>query len=96
MKKFLLACITALLLVSCFPDRSYETTITYKIYYPGNTVTRSYTHETSKDPTYILASDRGSNYLYFNYDDGGFAEGIKLENTSAPIEVVSFVKTKKK
>ena len=95
MKKFLLACITALLLVSCFPDRSYETTITYKVYYPGNTVTRSVTHATSKEPVYYLSSDRGSNYLYFKYDDGAFAEGEKLESTSAPIEVVSFTKRKK-
>lgn len=85
----------AIAAVSCVPDRSYETTITYKVYYPNNTVTRSYTHETSKDPTYLLGSDRGTNYLYFRYDDGGFAEAVKLENTTAPIEVVSFTKRKK-
>ena len=56
---------------------------------------RSYTHETSKDPTYLLGSDRGTNYLYFRYDDGGFAEAVKLENTTAPIEIVSFTKRKK-
>lgn len=95
MKKFIIVIILAIAAVSCVHDRSYETTITYKVYYPNNTVTRSYTHDTSEDPTYILGSDRGSNYLYFRYDDWGLTESIKLENTSAPIEVVSFVKRKK-
>lgn len=95
MKKFIIIIILAIAAVSCAHDRDYETTITYKVYYPNNAVTKSYTHDTSKDPTYLLGSDRGSNYLYFRYDAGGFAEAIKLENTSAPIEVISFVKRKK-
>ena len=95
MKKFIIACLASMAILSCSHNYEYETTITYKIYYPGHTVTRVYTHETTKNPTYLLASDRGSNWLTFNYDDGWFAECEKLEDTSAPIEVISFVKVKK-
>jgi hypothetical protein len=40
-----------------------------------------------------LISDRGSNSLHFSYNGVGW--GVLLEDTSAPIEVISFVKTKK-
>lgn len=94
MKKFIIIIILAIAAVSCAHDRDYETTITYKVYYPSNVVVRQYTESTTKNPTYILGSDRGSNYLFFNWNGTAY-RAIKLEDTSAPIEVISFVKRKK-
>ncbi len=92
MKKFIILIILLVIAAtSCKSD--YETTITYKIYYPNNTVIKHYTETTSKNPTYLLGSDRGSNYLYFSAT--GIGQTRKLEDTSAPIEVISFVKVKK-
>lgn len=95
MKKILVLLFAIVLCASCH-KYDYTTTITYRIYYPGNTVTKHYTHETTEHPSYFLGSDRGSNYLYFNkVGSWGSGYGLKIEDTSAPIEVVSFVKTKK-
>ena len=70
--------------------------ITYRIYYPSNTITKTVTKRTTENPSYLLASDRGSNYLVFNTSNNLFDKYCeKLEDTSAPIEVVSFVKVKK-
>ena len=89
-KKISAALLVLLMLVMCScGKKDYITTITYRIYYPGNTVTKNYTHESTSKPCYYLTSDRGSNSLHFNYD-GGWSWGVLLENTSAPIEVVSF------
>ena len=76
------------LFVSC-AKRDHEVTITYRVYYPGNPVTRTYTMDSTDEPTYILGSDRGSNYLYVS-DGRVFGNTQKLEDTSAPIEIVSF------
>lgn len=92
MKKFIVLLLILVALVSC--KRDYETTITYKVYYPNNVVVRQYTESTTENPTYLLGSDRGSNYLFFNWNGTAYS-AIKLEDTSAPIEVISFVKTKK-
>ena len=97
MKKIFAILASIMLLASCTNTKyDYEATIKYKVYYPGNTVTRTYTYESSDDPSYILGSDRGRNYLYVRKGDG-FSEGWgeKLEGTSAPIEIVSFSKRKK-
>ena len=50
--------------------------------------------EATDHPAYILASNRGSNYLVI-MAGGSFSHQEKLEDTSAPIEVVSFTKKKK-
>ena len=95
MKKIL---VLFLLVVLCSSCRKYDytTTITYRIYYPGNTVTKTHSHESTDKACYYLGSDRGSNYLYFNYVGTWMSGwGEKIEDTSAPIEIVSFVKTKK-
>ena len=84
----------AVLFASC-GKLEYEATITYKVYYPGNTVTKSYTIDSTSEPGYILGSDRGSNYLYITSGRGPFASTPKIEDTSAPIEVISLIKTKK-
>ena len=79
---------------SCGPKKyDYTCTITYRIYYPGNTITKSYTYECTEKGYYNLGSDRGSNYLYLH--KSGVIGAIKLEDTSAPIEIVSFDKHKK-
>lgn len=93
MKK-IFAILASIMLLSACAEYDHEATIVYRVYYPGNTVTRRYTIESTDDPSYILSSDRGSNYLYVN-SGRFFGETVKLEDTSAPIEVVSFTKTKK-
>ncbi len=93
MKK-IFALLAAIMLFASCSKKDYEATITYRIYYPGNTVTKSYTMEATDHPGYILASNRGSNYLVI-IAGGSFSHQEKLEDTSAPIEVVSFTKKKK-
>lgn len=94
MKKILVFLMTAVLFVSC-GKLEYEATITYKVYYPGNTVTKSYTIDSTEEPGYILGSNKGSNYLYILSGQGPFARAPRIEDTSAPIEVISLTKTKK-
>lgn len=94
MKKILVFLLMVVLLASC-GKLEYEATITYKVYYPENTVTKSYTIDSTSEPRYILGSDRGSNYLYVAPSFGVYARRTKLEDTSAPIEVISMTKTKK-
>jgi len=94
MKKIFAIIMAVMLLVSC-ENRDYEATITYRIYYPGNTVTKTYTMDSTSEPGYILASDRGSNYLVLTSSLSSFCKQDKLEDTSAPIEVVSLTKRKK-
>lgn len=94
MKKIFAIIMAIMLLVSC-EDRDYEATITYRVYYPENTVTRTYTMDSTSEPGYILASDRGSNYLILTSSISSFCKQEKLEDTTAPIEVVSLTKRKK-
>lgn len=94
MKKIFAILASIMLFASC-GDYEYETTIVYKVYYPGNVVTRTYTYDSTDEPGYILASDRGSNYLVVCTSSGSFTRQNKLEDTSAPIEVVTFTKRKK-
>jgi hypothetical protein len=93
MKKIFAFFVAVALVVSC-AKRDHEATITYRVYYPGNTVTRTYTMDSTDEPSYILGSDRGSNYLYVS-DGRFFGKSPKLEDTSAPIEIVSFRVRKK-
>jgi len=98
MRKVIIALLASCLcFCSCRRNYEYETTIVYKIYYTtGNVTERTYTFDSTDDPGYVLASDRGSNYLHVQAKrDGWFTWGVKLEDTSAPIEVVSFTKRKK-
>ena len=64
-----------------FTDR--YCTVTYKIYYPGNTVQKSKT-VFLPDNTYLpyVKSKRGSDRLMFR--------GSCLEQTTAPIEIISY------
>ena len=97
MKKFLTICLLAIAAVSCKSKYNYEATLVYNIYYPnGRVATHTVTRESTDHPTYLLSSDRGSNYLYINNTGSWFSGyGEKLECTNAPIEVVSFTKRKK-
>ena len=92
MKKIIAILLALALFASCKPKYDYEGTITYKVYYPENTVTKTYTGDGNKDVSYSLSSYRGSNDLYFKFKKGAYAT---IESTTAPIEVVSFTKEKK-
>ena len=95
MKKIFAILASVMLLASC-AKYDHETTIVYRVYYPGNTVTKTYTIDSTDDPSYILGSDRGSNYLYIRPNSKVYSGwGERLEGTSAPIEIVSFTKRKK-
>ena len=95
MKKIVALIIALMTLVAC-KDYTHEATIVYKVYYPGNTVTKTFTFDSTDDPGYRLDSYKGSNNLYVEtLRNGGFTKFYDLEHTTAPIEVVSFIKTKK-
>ena len=95
MKKIIALIIALVTLVAC-KDYTHEATIVYKVYYPGNTVTKTFTFNSSDDPGYRLDSYRGSNTLYVEaLRNGWFTEFHNLEDTTAPIEVISFTKSKK-
>ena len=92
MKKFILI-VLALLTFSCSPKKNaeeYEYLLTYRIYYPGNTVEKEMTFCSSKECRYVLSSYGGSNNLTIYR---GFFSKVVL-STTAPIEVVYFNKTK--
>ena len=96
MKKFLAIIVALFATLSCSRDYDYQVTITYKIYYPGNTVTKTYTADCTDDAVYYLNSDRGTNYLYVDSENSFFSGyGTRLECTSAPIEVIYFNNRKK-
>ena len=93
MKKLIVFIATVLQLASCSPDYNYMTTITYRIHYPDVTITKYHSFASTDNPGYILSSDRGSNYLYVYGDVTWPGHGQeKIEDTSAPIEVVAFTK----
>lgn len=85
------------LLTSCSSTKEEEcpeTILTYKIYYPSNTVTKTYR---GKLCSYYENSNRGSNEIgvtYWKVDGGVFSGGGTrrrwIEQTSVPIEIVSF------
>ena len=98
MKKFIIAILASCLcFCSCHREYEYETTIVYRIHYTTNhAAERTFTYASTDDPGYILDSDRGSNFLYVQAKRNGWlTKSHKLEDTSAPIEVVSFTKRKK-
>lgn len=66
-------------------DNEYDCTITYNIYYPGKTVTKT---RNFKGDRYKLNADDGVTYLWA----GRQLIGDCLEKTTAPIEVIEFVK----
>lgn len=81
MKKFITIIVALILLCTGCTRKEYV--LTYKVYYPDNTVTKVYEYQsvfTENDVnTY---SDRGSNYLFVR------GKG-RIEATTAPIEIVS-------
>lgn len=89
MKKLLILITLALALVACkHEEHTYE--LVYNIYYTEHPV-RVTKRFQGHDATYTLGSDRGTNYLYVNKTGSWFESmGEKLENTSAPIQVLSF------
>lgn len=97
MKKFILI-VLALLTFSCSPKKNveeYEYLLTYRVYYPGNTVEKEMTFCSSKECRYVLSSYKGSNHLTI-YEGQDFSSKVlsSVLSTTAPIEVVYFNKTK--
>ena len=96
MKKIIAILAALVMFASCEPKYDYETTLTYKVYYPENTTLKKYVQESTDTPTYHVGSGRGSNFLYFYAVDHGMGmTSVLVESTTAPIEVVS-IETKKK
>lgn len=96
MKKFIIAILASCLcLCSCHKKLEYETTLVYRIYYsPEHVVEKSFTFDSTNKPKYWLSSNRGSNRLTLT--DGPMDKYVPFcENTTAPIEVVSFTWRKK-
>ena len=79
MKKILIA-LLALLMIACSAGKHR---VTYTVYYPGNTVTKT----VIIDDAPYLGSDRGTNYLKV-----GRVTGPTVIETSAPIELNDVVK----
>ena len=91
MKKFITFLIAALLLASCKEKpKDYVITITYRVYYPGNTVEKTKSIDVYESGDYILSSFRGSNSLTIDALGERYPKDCyDLESTTAPIEVVS-------
>ena len=91
MKKFITIVVAALLLAACQEKpMDYTMTINYRVYYPGNTVEKTYTCDVYEHAQYILNSYRGSNTLYIDALGERYPKDFTyLESTTAPIEVVS-------
>ena len=87
MKKILLTLAVIVSFASCKQEQhTYE--IVYNVYYNSTPVKVTKRFE-GNNATYVLGSDRGSNYLYIN-KNGRWHSGEKVEDTSAPIQVLSF------
>ena len=90
MKKLALAMLLAVItLASCSVvhsgGRNYY--LKYRIYYPGNTIEKEvYTSEEIH-----TWSSRGSDHLHYYDENGDYRE----EETTAPIQIVSYYKLKK-
>ena len=91
MKKFIAIIAGLLVLAGCKEKpKDYVMTITYRVYYPGNTVEKTREVPVYQTGDYILYSYRGTNTL--NIDALGERypkDYYNLESTTAPIEVVS-------
>ena len=82
MKKFITIIITLVLLCTSCTKKDYA--LTYKVYYPDNTVTKTYnfTSPFNEKQAVGLYSNRGSNFLFVRTKGN-------IESTSAPIEIIS-------
>lgn len=67
-------------------------TITYKVYYNQEGVLKTRTIDSDREVRYDLYSSRGSNRLQFLVGRPMNSKGYIIESTSAPIEVLSFIK----
>ncbi len=76
---------------SCVREKDYDYTfaVTYRVYYPGNTITKTYSTNGLKDGYYETDSYEGTNRLIFNPSKEKFAPVVYVESTTAPIEIVS-------
>lgn len=97
MKKIILLILILFTFVSCgCYEKDHISTITYTVHYPNKSSTKTYSFESSNEPSYSLNSSRGTNNLVVYEDSSWPGHGMKhLEQTSAPIEVISFIKRKK-
>ena len=87
----LIGCILISIKASCTREKDYDYTfaVTYRVYYPGNTITKTYSTNGLKDGYYETDSNEGTNRLIFNPSKEKFAPLVYVESTTAPIEIVS-------
>ena len=87
----LLGCILVSIKASCTREKDYDYTsvVTYRVYYPGNTVTKTFKADGLKDAYYETDSYEGTNRLKFNPSKEKVGRMINVETTTAPIEIVS-------
>jgi hypothetical protein len=98
MKNFIVILVTILTVLSC--GRKEENrgtmmsyTITYKVYYNHDGMLKTRTIDSYDEVRYNLRSNKGSNNLSFVTGKNFFVRKVQsLESTSAPIEVLSFIK----
>ena len=88
MTRILLAMALAVVVASCSNKEEHTYELVYNVYYTETPV-RVTKRFQGNNATYVLGSDRGSNYLYIN-KKGRWHSGEKVEGTSAPIQVLSF------
>lgn len=78
--------ILALVLFSCDGDKAKNYIITYKVYYPNNTVTKTHICYCFDIRTY---SSKGSNSIRYRVGENFGHHYTFIEDTSAPIEIVT-------
>lgn len=75
-----------MILFLCSCGGKYSCTMTYKIYYPSNTIVRTTTLDGYNEAPYVHSYE-GSNYLRYG------AWGV--ESTTVPLELISYKLNKK-
>ena len=97
MKKFITLLIFSFLFLSCRnvqKDFDSTYTVTYNIYYPGNTVTNEYTFDGVKGEVSVeVYAYRGCNRLHVRYCNPSMWKtgeiGKDIESSTAPIQIIS-------
>lgn len=103
MRKLIALLFLVLLIVSCKVKREYnaEYKVTYEVYYPNNTVTKTFTFKAVEGESSVsVYSFRGSNTLYVQsykpkaFEKGSLDPGVTVESTTAPIQLISVERLK--
>ena len=94
MKRIIILLLSILLFASCEPKYNNQAVIKYRIHYStGYYAEKEYIFKCGDNPVYSLKCYEGSNILRI-YRDGTWPYWGEehLESTSAPIEIISFIK----